>query len=446
MFILFVEHNPERQRVVGEALEAAGHRIEKAGSAADALIALARPGPPDVILLEDRLPHMHVAEFLEAVARMGVGCHVVVYGEEDRAAGWVEATGLGLLDYVRVDDQGVWLGTLGERLARAQQRSVEEGRAHLLAAALDSTAAAVLLVDRAGRVRYANDACKRLVNRTRRDLEEHDLHELVRFDEDTRVRSHLFSALETDGEWAGEIDVLRPDGERIPTIVTLSPIRRADRAGSAGFVLTLRDVSDRVAMEGALRAANRRLAEQAARDPLTGLYNRRYFREVLDREGARNCRYGEPLTVLMSDLDRFKQVNDVFGHDEGDRVLLEVARALPDGLREGDVVARLGGDEILPAAAQHDGGRRPHRGRASARQRPRAGRLGRAADPGQHEHRTGDVSGGAGRAVPAPRAAAQALRHGAPRREARRRRPGRRLHRVGLRVPLRRQGRASRPV
>ncbi len=88
------------------------------------------------------------------------------------------------------------------------------------------------------------------------------------------------------------------------------------------------------------------MAEQAARDPLTNLYNRRYFREVLDREGARNCRYGEPLTILMSDLDRFKEVNDRFGHDEGDRVLLEVARALPHGLREGDIVARLGGDEF----------------------------------------------------------------------------------------------------
>ena len=355
MFVLFVEHNPERQRVVAASFDAAAHRVETLGSASEALIRLAGPGHPDLVLVEDRLPDMDVEEFLRAIGRMELGVHVVVYGEEERAEGWIEATTRGLLDYVRVDDRGAWLEALSERVEGAVRRAAEANRARRLAAALDSTAAAVLLVNRAGRARYANDAASRLLGRTPSELGERELHEFVDFGDDVGNRTRVFRALETDGEWAGEVDALRSDGERVPALATLSPIRRGGRGGSQGFVLTLRDVSERVGMEEALRAANRRLAEQAARDPLTGLYNRRYFREVLDREGARNCRYGEPLTVLMSDLDRFKEVNDQFGHDAGDRVLLGVASTLPDGLREGDIVARLGGDEfcvILPNTAE----------------------------------------------------------------------------------------------
>ncbi len=89
------------------------------------------------------------------------------------------------------------------------------------------------------------------------------------------------------------------------------------------------------------------LGQQALRDQLTGLFNRRYLVETLPREVRRAQRGGSPLTVAMLDIDLFKRFNDVYGHDAGDLVLSELGRVLKDSLRAGDVACRYGGEEFL---------------------------------------------------------------------------------------------------
>ncbi|MEE9541805.1 MAG: PAS domain S-box protein, partial [Candidatus Bipolaricaulota bacterium] len=91
----------------------------------------------------------------------------------------------------------------------------------------------------------------------------------------------------------------------------------------------------------------RQLREQAIRDPLTGVYNRRYFTQVIEREITRSKRYGHGIAFLMVDIDRFKEINDRFGHQTGDRVLQQTAKLLEAQLRDVDVVIRYGGDEFL---------------------------------------------------------------------------------------------------
>jgi diguanylate cyclase (GGDEF)-like protein/PAS domain S-box-containing protein len=106
-----------------------------------------------------------------------------------------------------------------------------------------------------------------------------------------------------------------------------------------------------------LSIANIRLREalrtQSIKDPLTGLYNRRYLTEMLDREIRRAVRAEQPLGVLILDLDHFKNFNDTYGHDAGDTVLREAALFLTKSVRAEDVVCRFGGEEfvvILPTA------------------------------------------------------------------------------------------------
>jgi diguanylate cyclase (GGDEF)-like protein len=89
------------------------------------------------------------------------------------------------------------------------------------------------------------------------------------------------------------------------------------------------------------------LKEKGVRDPLTGLYNRHYFNDVIRRELASARRYGSPLSVLLADVDRFKEINDVKGHAAGDDVLKFVAAYLTTCVREADYVFRWGGDEFL---------------------------------------------------------------------------------------------------
>ncbi len=89
------------------------------------------------------------------------------------------------------------------------------------------------------------------------------------------------------------------------------------------------------------------LREQAIHDPLTGLCNRRYLEENLERELHRAQRGKSPLCIVMLDLDNFKPFNDTFGHDAGDSLLCQLAQALSETLRKSDIACRYGGDEFV---------------------------------------------------------------------------------------------------
>jgi diguanylate cyclase (GGDEF)-like protein/PAS domain S-box-containing protein len=106
-----------------------------------------------------------------------------------------------------------------------------------------------------------------------------------------------------------------------------------------GVLLNARDISERVVLEGELR-------RQAFQDSLTGLANRALFRDRLDQALARSLRSHAPLALLLVDLDGFKQINDTFGHDVGDQLLLQVAARFESATRASDTVARFGGDEF----------------------------------------------------------------------------------------------------
>ncbi|HSA99071.1 MAG TPA: diguanylate cyclase [Anaerolineales bacterium] len=128
-----------------------------------------------------------------------------------------------------------------------------------------------------------------------------------------------------------------------------------------GRLMVFRDVTERKQDEKRLRYANERLQtqlieigllqsklrEQAIRDPLTNLFNRRYLEETLDRELARAGRESYPVCIIMVDLDYFKKINDTYGHDAGDQVLRALANTLAEQSRRGDFACRYGGEEFV---------------------------------------------------------------------------------------------------
>lgn len=101
-----------------------------------------------------------------------------------------------------------------------------------------------------------------------------------------------------------------------------------------------------------LHKANQRLAELARTDELTKVRNRRGLRSALEREFLRAVRYGGGLALMIFDVDHFKSVNDAYGHQVGDRMLIAVAQALKNAVRQVDVVARLGGEEFVVVAPE----------------------------------------------------------------------------------------------
>ncbi|WP_229068004.1 diguanylate cyclase [Actinoplanes sp. DH11] len=146
------------------------------------------------------------------------------------------------------------------------------------------------------------------------------------------------------------------DGEGEPG--TLGVLALYDRLGSSSFddadLRTLRTFAG----QAGVAVHNVRVHEEAQRlsltDPLTGLWNYRYLREVLWREVERASRFGRMLTVLVLDLDHFKEVNDTYGHTAGDLVLGEFARRVRLGLREVDVAFRQGGEEFVVLLPETD--------------------------------------------------------------------------------------------
>jgi diguanylate cyclase (GGDEF)-like protein/PAS domain S-box-containing protein len=148
-------------------------------------------------------------------------------------------------------------------------------------------------------------------------------------------------------------------GELQWLLLRSTPRRRPD--GSTVWYGVQMDITARKHNEHLLQEANARLSlqmqeienlhevlrEQSLRDPLTGLYNRRYLSETLGREIARAERENLPLSVVISDIDNFKRINDTYGHQTGDRFLVEIARLMNKNARRSDIVCRYGGEEFL---------------------------------------------------------------------------------------------------
>ena len=139
--------------------------------------------------------------------------------------------------------------------------------------------------------------------------------------------------------FTGGVDCMRQD-------CTLMPVK--DQKGEIQFVcFTLFDVTDTSIYQLKLEETTEKLREMSNRDGLTQLFNRRYIEETLATEFERARRYGSKLSVILTDIDFFKLVNDNHGHLAGDEVLRIVSRRLQEALRGTDILGRYGGEEFI---------------------------------------------------------------------------------------------------
>ena len=119
-----------------------------------------------------------------------------------------------------------------------------------------------------------------------------------------------------------------------------------------------KELADRKRAEEELRESEQRYLELSIIDDLTQLYNSRHFHAQLEKEIERSNRYEQPLTLLLLDLDKFKDFNDTYGHVEGDQVLLRLGRVIKRCLRDTDTAYRYGGEEftiMLPMTTSEEG-------------------------------------------------------------------------------------------
>ena len=215
-----------------------------------------------------------------------------------------------------------------------------------LVAILDATPDPVMTIDAGGRVVFANAAARTLLGvaapeadgadeLTERCVDFLDLYSPA---ERRRLYEEIVPELARAGRWTGDVTIWPPSGGVQP-VSQVTVAHRGAEGGVECFTAILRETSrERPPQEA---------RGPATRDRLTGLGGREIFLDRLEHCSRRSARTGEQFAVMFCDLDGFKLVNDVFGHDAGDRVLVEVANRLRVLVRPYDTVARFGGDEFV---------------------------------------------------------------------------------------------------
>ena len=207
----------------------------------------------------------------------------------------------------------------------------------VLRGSLDS----IILNDRdSERILELSDSFETLTGYTRSELIGHTSLEL-RLVEPDEIRSRSSAQAHQGIEGTYETQLRRKDGSRLW-------VEYSQQIIGDHYVLTiLRNMSDHKRLEDDLRA----LADV---DELTGIYNRRRFQDEVEKQLTASRRFGDPLTLMMLDVDGFKQINDTYGHHTGDEALRVVGGALRGAVRETDLVGRLGGDEFVALLTRSD--------------------------------------------------------------------------------------------
>jgi diguanylate cyclase (GGDEF)-like protein/PAS domain S-box-containing protein len=248
------------------------------------------------------------------------------------------------------------LGTVQDitGLANARRRLEQANRQN--EALLNSAADGIYGLDLAGCITFVNPAAAVLTGYTFEETLGRREHELVHHTRNDgtpypREECPCTVALERGVARTVSDEVFwRKDGASFPVEYTTTPISEGDAL--TGSLLVFRDITERRRIESELQRLNAELADQARRDPLTGLGNRLRLEEDLVGFDARRVRYGHSYCVLLCDLDRFKALNDRHGHQAGDRVLCAVADTLRRESRSSDAVYRYGGEEFLVLLAE----------------------------------------------------------------------------------------------
>lgn len=201
---------------------------------------------------------------------------------------------------------------------------------------------AVIMVDNSALVTYWNPAAERIFGYLKSEIIGKNLHDLIT-PEQYRPAAHAgFLKFTSTGRGSlvgqtRQMQAIRKNGQEFPAEISLSVVTLHHQLYAIGIV---RDVTDRVSAEAQLK----RIANT---DTLTGIFNRRYFDEMLEMEFGRTDRFSTPFTLIMFDIDHFKRINDNFGHQSGDQVLIELANTVSASIRETDLFARWGGEEFV---------------------------------------------------------------------------------------------------
>ena len=267
--------------------------------------------------------------------------------QADGSVRHVQARGQAELDDAGKPDHmsGTMLDITERKLAEMALQASEEMNRAMAEASLD----ALITVDSEDRISFWSPAAEKMFGWSKEEAMHQKLHTLIVPEQYQKAAKRGFAGFARTGcgpviNKVLEMTALRKDGSCFPVDLSVAAFSLGDRHYAHG---SLRDATDR-------KETEKHLQRLATTDELTGLLNRRRFMELAEQEFIRANRYRSPMSLIMFDVDRFKAINDNFGHDGGDEILRALAREATAMLREVDILGRIGGEEftiILPQTA-----------------------------------------------------------------------------------------------
>jgi len=355
--VLIVDDQPENIEVLGETLA----DICDIGFALSGLEGLAQidENLPDLILLDVMMPDLNGYEVLERLRSNPHTCDVPVIFVTARVDPDSETRGLeaGAIDFIHKPINPQVVKTrVSTHLERAQQRTalaelnqqLEQSLADIqavqnkllvLSTAIEQSPLTVMVTDARGHIEYVNPYFTELTGYSFDEVQGKKPSILKSGWTDQTVYRDLWSALKNGQAWTGEIINRTKSGKIYIEETHIAPVVDANGQHSHYVAIKL-DITER-------KHSEEKIDHLAHYDVLTNLPNRSLFMDRVEHGLALAKRQGSLLALLFIDLDKFKPINDLWGHAIGDLVLQEVAQRMQACVRESDTVSRVGGDEFI---------------------------------------------------------------------------------------------------
>lgn len=231
---------------------------------------------------------------------------------------------------------------LNQQLSQAN-RTIHE-KEELRGSLLESTAEGIFGIDLQGRTTFINPAAAKLLGYEIEELLGEKIHEKIHYAKKdgapyNESECPMMQAIIKDGPQRIDDECLwHKDGHPISVTYSSTPIHKDEQI--TGAVIAFTDITELKRIESELMVAS-------VTDQLTGIYNRKYLDEAINAEISRTKRYDTPFALMMVDIDKFKTVNDLYGHQAGDEVLKQITAIMQQRIRSSDILGRWGGEEFM---------------------------------------------------------------------------------------------------